>query len=181
MESRKIFENAQRLFLEGKLNESITLFSDAIESGEETEIAYLSRGVAYLKSKQINSAINDFGAVVTINDENVRAHYYRGIAYMSDNKFSEAISEFDRTIQLKPNNGAAFFARGTAYSQLGDEYQANKNMQTAITFSEADVYELQELIGLWQTQLDRAMMPKTDKGDLPTMGISEDEVKKVKK
>ncbi len=181
MESKEIFENAQQLFLEGKMIESVDLFSKAIESGEKTEIAYLSRGVAYLKTKQVERAIKDFGAAVDLNDANVRAHYYRGIAYMTEDKYREAITDFDKTIQLEPDNGAAFFARGTAYAQIGDDYEANKSIKTAITFSEANVYGLQETIGLWRTQFERVMMIMTNKDNAPSMTLTDEEIMKVKK
>ncbi len=181
MESKDIFENAQQLFLEGKMNESVDLFSKAIENGEKTEIAYLSRGVAYLKTNQVEMAIKDFGSAVNLNESNVRAHFYRGIAYMLENKYSEAITDFDITILLEPDNGEAFFARGTAYAQIGDDYEANKNIKTAITFSEANIYGLQESIGLWRPQFDKAMMIMTDKDKAPAMVLTDEEITKVKK
>jgi tetratricopeptide (TPR) repeat protein len=181
MEPKKIFENAQRLFLEGRFKESINTFSVAIETGEKTEIAYLSRGVAYLKTKQEEKAIADFSKAVTMNEENMRAHFYRGIAYMTAEEYREAITDFDKTIQLKPDNGAAFIARGTAYAQIGNQSEANKNIKTAIAFSEENICGLQETVGLWRAQFDRAMMVMKYKEQLLHMSLWDDEMLHIEK
>jgi tetratricopeptide (TPR) repeat protein len=177
--SRDIFEDAQRLMVDGKLPESIEAFNRAFNAGDKSEILFLSRGVAYLRNKEIDKAIADFGEAVHLNDKNVRAHFYRGIAYMTQENYNDAIKEFDRTIELKPDHGAAFFARGTAYAQLGDDELASKNIKTAITFSESNVFGLQETIGLWRTQFDKALSIASSEKDMPEMTLTHDEYHKV--
>ena len=181
MNQKELFENAQRLFIEGRLSESISRFSEAMEAGEKTEIAYLSRGVAYLKSKDNEKAINDFSSAVEMNNSNTRAHFYRGIAYMTNDKFREAISDFDMTISLQPKNGSAFFARGTAYAQIGDDVEATKNIRTAITFSESETQEFADTIGMCRTQLDKVMMIMDDDGKTPSLKLTSDEALKVRR
>lgn len=179
--SRNKFEDAQRLMIEGRLNESIDAFSEAIKTGENTDIAFLSRGVAYLKNHETDNAIEDFSEVVKRNDHNVKAHFYKGIAYMAKQYYEEAISEFDKTIELAPENGAAFFARGTAYAQIGNDELATKNIKTAITYSEAGIYGLQETIGLWRTQFDKTMSIMTGEKRPLGMSLNEDGVEKLHK
>ncbi len=181
MNQKELFENAQRLFIEGKLSESISRFSEAMEAGEKTEIAYLSRGVAYLRSKENEKAVNDFSSAVNMNNNNTRAHFYRGIAYMTNDKFKEAISDFDMTIALQPRNGPAFFARGTAYAQMGDDVEATRNIRTAITYSEANTEEFADTIGLCRTQLDKVMMIMDDDGKNPSLNLTRNEVLKVRR
>ncbi|MBI5409977.1 MAG: tetratricopeptide repeat protein [Nitrospirae bacterium] len=132
---KKLLHQAQRLFREGKKQESIMAFTMAIEAGEATEIAFLSRGVAYLQTGQINKAIDDFRTVIGMNDDNIRAHFYRGIAYMSKDDYKSAVRDFDKTIELKPDHGAAFFAKGSAYAQMGREEEASRNIKIALISS----------------------------------------------
>jgi tetratricopeptide (TPR) repeat protein len=177
--SREIFKLAKRLLVTGKVNESIEAFTRALHAGEKKNIVYLSRGVAYLKIHNSDKAIEDFSEVVKRDDHNVRAHFYRGVAYMTKEDYQNAIVEFDRTIELKPDHGAAFFARGTAYAQMGNDELATKNIKTAITLSEASVYGLQETLGLWRTQFDRAISQMTEDKRAPEMKLTHDEYHRV--
>lgn len=165
--------------VEGKYKESIEAFTEAIKEGEHSDLVFLSRGVAYLRDHQSARAINDFNEVVRRNDLNVRAHFYRGIAYMAKEDYKEAISEFDKTIELDGNHAAAFFARGTAYAQIGDDDQATKNIKTAISFSEAGMYGLQETLGLWRTQFDRALAQVSGEKAAPEIKLTHDEYHKI--
>jgi tetratricopeptide (TPR) repeat protein len=178
---KKTFKDAQRLMIDGKLNESIEAFTEVIEAGEKNDIVFLSRGVAHLKNRDTDKAIDDFNEVVKMNDDNVRAHYYRGIAYLIKDDYKDAISDFDKTIDLDPNNGPAFFARGTAYAQVGNDELATKNIKTAVTFSEANIYGLQETIGLLRTQFGRVMTVMDDPRKSMKMTLTEEEVSKLKK
>jgi len=179
--SRQIFEDAKHLLVEGKLAESIAAFTKAINSGEKSGIAFLSRGVAYLKNHETEKAIVDFNEVLKTDDKNARAHYYRGIAYLTKDDYKDAITDFDKTVELDPENGAAFFARGTAYANIGNDEMATKNIKTAIMFSEAGIYALQESIGLIRTQFDKTMSIMSGKRKPSEMTLTEDEVKKLKK
>jgi Tfp pilus assembly protein PilF len=179
--SKHIFEDAQHLLIEGKVKESIDTFTKAIEGGENADIIFLSRGVAYLRNHETNKAIHDFSEVVKRDDHNVRAHFYRGIAYLTMEDYKDAITDFDRTIELEPENGAAFFARGTAYAHIGDDDLATKNIKTAISFSEASIYGLQETIGLWRTQFDKTLSIMSGRKRPLGMSLTEDEVSKLKK
>jgi len=179
LSSKKTYEEAQKLLMDGKLNESIDTFTRAIYEGERSEISYLSRGVAHLKNNEKRRAVDDFSTVEMMNDENVRAHFYKGIAHLTMKEMNEAIAEFDRTIELDPDNGAAFFARGSAYAELGNEELATKNIKTAISFSEAGATELQETIGLWRTEFDKAVSIVSGYRNTPELNLSKEEYDQV--
>ncbi len=181
MDSTELFQKAQQLFLEGKHEDSIKAFTEAIEAGEKIEISFLSRGVAYIKINQFDNAIKDFGKVIEMNNQNYRAYFYRGTAYMSKEKFENAIADFDRTIELKPDHGAAFFARGTAYAQIGNEYEASRNLKTAIAYSESSFQGIADHYGIFRTQVDKALALMTGEGKPPTMELTDEEKNKLKR
>lgn len=181
MTSKGFFESGQRLFVEGNLKESIEEFTKAIDAGEKSEIAFLSRGVAHLKNHETDQAINDFSEAVKMNDNNFRAHYYRGISYLTKEDYEDAIADFNKTIELTPDNVAAYFARGTAYAHMGDEKEATKSIKTAIMSSEKNIMELSESIGLWRTQFDKTISIISGERKPVEMTLSEDEIKTLKK
>jgi tetratricopeptide (TPR) repeat protein len=177
--SREIFEDAQRLLVDGKFTESIEAFTRAINSGEKKEISFLSRGVAYLRNHEMDKAIGDFSEAVHMDDHSIRAHFYRGIAYLTKEDYKSAIADFDRTIKLKPDHGAAFFARGATYAQLGNDELATANVKTAVTFSDANVFGLQETLGLWRTEFDKAISIASGEKNMPEMTLTHDEYHRV--
>jgi Flp pilus assembly protein TadD len=179
--ARELFQTAQRLFVEGKHQESIAVFTEFMDMRGEKEIALLSRGVAYLKTEKIDNSIEDFGKVITLNSQNVRAYFYRGTALMAKEDFENAVKDFDKTIELKPDQGAAFFARGSAYAQIGNEYEAVRNIRKALTFSEMNVQGGTEDVGLFRTQIDKAMAVMTDSEKILSVMLTENEIVMVKK
>ncbi len=181
MAARILFDEAQRLFIQGKYTECIEVFTEFIAKRGMPAIAFLSRGVAYFKTGQIDKAVEDFSAVIEMNNRNFRAYFYRGMTYMVKGDFTNSIIDFDKTIELKPDYGAAFFARGSAYAQIGDEYEAARDIKTAITFSESDIEGFTDTFGLFRTQFDKAMTIMTDMDKAPVMKLSEEEINTVKK
>jgi tetratricopeptide (TPR) repeat protein len=178
--SKELFRTAQRLFIEDKKHECIDVFSKAIDAGEKTQIAYLSRGVAFIKTEQTDDAIKDFSMVVSMNNNNMRAHFYRGIAYLSKADFHNAIRDFDKTIELKPDHGAAFFARGSAYAQSGDTSEAARNFKTALIYSETEAQGFADTFGIFRTQFERTLALMTDESKMPVLELTEDEIDKLK-
>lgn len=180
IKSKELFRTAQRFFIENKSRECIDVFSKAIDAGEKTQIAYLSRGVAFLKTEQTDNAIKDFSMVISMNNNNMRAHFYRGIAYMSKADFNNAIKDFDKTIELKPDHGAAFFARGSAYAQSGNAEEAARNFKTALIYSETEAQGFSDTFGIFRTQLERTLAIMTDESKMPVMELTEEEIDKLK-
>ena len=181
MDIKDLFQNAQRLFIQGKLEESIIYFTKSIEAGGKTDIAFLSRGVAFLKLQQTDEAIDDFSWVIESNENNVRAHFYRGMANMAKENYGDAIKDFDRTIKLEPDNGAAYFARGTVYAQIGNMEEAERNIKTAITCSESAMQGFTDNHGMFRTQFGKVMAFMTGEGDAPQMYLTDKELGLVKK
>jgi len=180
MDINDLFQNGQRLFMQGKHEESIDYFTRSIEAGGITDIAFLSRGVAFLKLQNADKAIHDFSRVVELNENNFRAHFYRGMAHMAKENYSEAIKDFDMTIKLHPDNGAAYFARGTAHAQIGNREEAERNIKTAVTCSESDMQGFADKHGMFRSQIERAMAFMTGEGDESLMYLTDKELGMVK-
>jgi protein-S-isoprenylcysteine O-methyltransferase Ste14 len=66
MGADELFEEGKKLFLEGKIEDSIDAFSKALDAGAEPGITFLSRGTAYLKLKNPDDALADFSRAVEI-------------------------------------------------------------------------------------------------------------------
>ena len=76
---------------------------------------------------------------------------------MARKDYEKAIKDFDNTIKIKSDYGAAFFARGAAYAQTGNEYEAQRSVQSAISCTEASMQWVADHYGMFRTQFDQAM------------------------
>jgi tetratricopeptide (TPR) repeat protein len=147
MEANEFFEEAKRLFIQGKLRESIEVFTKAADSGYDPVISRLSRGAAYLKLKEADRAIGDFSSVITMDRETPRAYYYRGMAYAQKEDYEKAVADFTRAIELKPDDGAALFARGASYMAMGKMEEAGDDIKHAANHLAAAVQGYADTIG----------------------------------
>jgi len=115
MEPQELFKEAQLLFLDGKDRESIEAYTKAIEAGADPYIAHLSRGVAYVKMKEVDNAIDDFNSSLKANNQSFRAYFYRGMAHMMKEEFEKAVDDFTSALKLKTDYAMAMFSRAVPW------------------------------------------------------------------
>jgi tetratricopeptide (TPR) repeat protein len=147
MKANDFFEDAKRLFVEGKLKDSIAAFTKAADAGYDIEISYLSRGAAYLKLREADEAIADFSSVIAVDEKSPRAYYYRGMAHAQKKDFASAVKDFTRAVELKPDEGTYLFARGASFMELGKNEEAGEDFRNATNYLEAAVQGYADMIG----------------------------------
>ncbi len=180
MKPDDFFEEGKRLFVEGKMEESIDAFTRALDSGFDQKIVYLSRGAVYLRLKETDKAIGDFSKVIEMDRTNARAYYYRGMADTQKKEFEKAVADFSRAIELKPDDGASIFARGASYIELGKLEEAGKDIKNASNYLAAAVQGYASTIGD-RTHLDRVLAVLEGERRAETLEINDDELKTIKK
>jgi tetratricopeptide (TPR) repeat protein len=182
MKMEETFAEGQYAFVSGKYEEAIDRFSEALESNKDEPILYLSRGVAYVRMKELEKAIRDFTRTIELDDNNVRAYYYRGIAHMARDKYAPALSDLNKVLSMKPGHGAAHLARGTIYALLGEDEKSVLDMKTAIIQSEAQIQGFADTFGIFRTQFHKAMAHAAGEREHdPSLILSEEEIETVKK
>jgi len=180
MEANVLFEEGKRLFVEGKLEESIDAFTKALEAGLDPKMSYLSRGAANLKLKEPDRAIGDFNKVIELDNANFRAYYYRGMANSQKRDFEKAVADFSKAIELKPDDGAAIFARGASYIELGKIEEAGMDIKNATNYLAAAVQGYASTIGD-RTHLDKVLAVLEGERRTDRLDINEDELETIKK
>jgi tetratricopeptide (TPR) repeat protein len=107
------------LFDEGKTEEAISHFSEAIRIMPNLVLSYDKRGVAYAKSDRNQQAIEDFNKAIHLRPDYADAYYNRGTLYQKVGQYQSAIDDLSEAIRLKPDNLHAYFNRSEAYIYLG--------------------------------------------------------------
>ncbi len=180
MGANDFFEDGKRLFVEGKLKESIEAFTRAVETGYEPKISYLSRGAAYLKIREADKAIADFSKVIDLDKKNPRPYYYRGMANTQKKDFEKAVKDFSKAIELKPDDGASLFARGASYIEMGKLEEAGQDIKNAANYLVAAVQGYADTIGD-RTHLDKVLAVLEGERRADTLDINEAEFETIKK
>jgi tetratricopeptide (TPR) repeat protein len=113
-------------------NNSITLFSHAIEATQNNYIAYNNLGNAYNGIGRYQEAIEEFRQAIKIRPYYADAYYNLGLAYGNLSHHTEAIEAFKQVIKIKPDDAEAYYNLGNAYYALGRSPEAIDAYQQAI-------------------------------------------------
>jgi tetratricopeptide (TPR) repeat protein len=109
---------------DGDYNRAVATASEAMRLDPKSTLAFVNRGVAYMRKGDDDRAIADFNEAIRLDPKSVRAFNDRGGAYAHKSEVDRAIAGFNEAIRLDPNNTMVFDNRGTAYMRKGDNDRA---------------------------------------------------------
>lgn len=98
---------AESLFKEGKLSQSIDAYESAIDASPQNPALYIALARVQVWSGQPEEAQANAENAILLNNENSMAHAVRAWALDFQGKNSDAIEEIDKAIELDPNNAIA--------------------------------------------------------------------------
>ena len=102
-EAEKHYIDGVGLYEEGRLEEAIAEYDQAIELDPQYALAYTNRGNAYAGLGQLQRAIQDFDEAIRLDPQDAGAYSNRGGAYVDLGQPQRAIEDLDEAIQLDPN------------------------------------------------------------------------------
>lgn len=105
--STVITTQGSKLQLEGKLDESIDKFADAILIFPENGNSYNGLGVTLSLKGKNDIAKSYFQKALAINPDFIEAHMNLGTLFMVSKEYDEALIHFKEAVRLKPNNKLA--------------------------------------------------------------------------
>ena len=120
------------LFDEGKTEEAIAHYSEAISIMPNIILSYNKRGIAYAKLGRHQRALEDFNKAISLKPDDAISYNCRGNAYAELGQYQMAIEDYNKTIRLKPDNADAYNNRGTIYTKLGQYQMAIEDFNNAI-------------------------------------------------
>jgi len=133
------FEESMNAFRRGEFSETIGGLSEAIRLEPNKEVAYLTRGVAYMKTDKAHLAIDDFDKAIELNPEHRRAYHLRGHAHYVIGDRKKALQDFDKAIELDPEYGAAYMSRANLHTELGHGEKAEEDMEMVVLLTEKNM------------------------------------------
>jgi tetratricopeptide (TPR) repeat protein len=100
-------------------NNSISLFSHAIEVTQNNWLAHNNIGVAYGELDRWQEAIETYKQAIRIRPDYAKAHNNLGIAYGRLDRNTDAIEAYKQAIRIRPDYAEAYYNLGIAYGKLG--------------------------------------------------------------
>eukprot|EP00762_Andalucia_godoyi_P000349 ANDGO_03061.mRNA.1 Hsp70-Hsp90 organizing protein len=96
-------DRGNQLFKDGKWDEAIAAYSEAIKRNPEDATFYSNRSATYLKIAQFHPALQDADKCVALNPSFAKGWLRKGNAHFGLKEYHKALDAFDRGMHLDPN------------------------------------------------------------------------------
>lgn len=130
---------------QGRLEEAVAEFDEAIRINPELAAAYNNRAMACGEMGQYDKALADFSEAIRLESQDALYPNNRGGTYSEMGQFDRALQDFDEAIRLDPQLAAAYGNRALAYISLGMDAEAEEDLKRVEELRE-DTSELRGLI-----------------------------------
>jgi tetratricopeptide (TPR) repeat protein len=124
------------LFAEGKIEDAIDQYNEAIRITPDYTETYNNRGMAYADLGQHQRAIEDYNEAIRITPDYAKAYNNRGVAYATLGQYQRAIEDYNEAIRITPDYAKAYNNRGVAYATLGQYQRAIEDYNEAIRITQ---------------------------------------------
>jgi len=91
----------------GRVDEAIICYTEAIRLYPHFADAYYQRGQLFLGRGDYIMAVDDFDAVLELNPQNVAVYYERGVGRYLLGDYDHALADFERVLNMIPNHEQA--------------------------------------------------------------------------
>ena len=126
------FEAGIELESQGRIEEAIEQYSQALEINPADADFYFRRGGSYGRLGQYDRALEDLDQAVRLDSGHVGAYSTRGITYFLLGEYLKALDDHNQAIERFPQIGEFYVNRAKAYTRLGDDGAAQLDVERAI-------------------------------------------------
>jgi tetratricopeptide (TPR) repeat protein len=117
---------------QGKLDEAIERFKQAIALKPDYDDAYYNLGTALQAQGKLEEAADSFQKAIALKPECALVHYSLGNVFKEQRKLDKAIACQKQAIKLKPDYAMAYNNLGSLFQELGQFYEAVESYDRAI-------------------------------------------------
>ncbi|MCC3415115.1 tetratricopeptide repeat protein [Microcoleus sp. PH2017_02_FOX_O_A] len=118
------FQTAQKLEREGKLEEAIAIYAQAIQANPNNSEFHRSLGEVLQRLGRHSEAIASYRQAIELQPKFSKAYHNLGNALGQLKQWESAIASYRQAIELKPNLPTAYYRLGEALQQLGEMEEA---------------------------------------------------------
>lgn len=129
---KKLYNNAQKLYKENKLDEAIAELNNAIQGDEKLVDAFLLRAEALEKLGKLDKAVNDFEKATQLDPKAPDHFYNTGRLYYKLERYQNALKYLNEAVYLDPKHQAALQYKIFTLIKLSDFQNAIIDCNRAI-------------------------------------------------
>ena len=147
-----LFQHAQGLHRQGRLEEAIGLYGSVIDATPDRAEVYYKRANALNSMGRLEAALQDYDRAISLNPSYAYALCNRGSLLQQLERWEEALASYDRALALDPRDSLTHYNRGSVLKDLERFEEALASYEAAIAlngdFAEAYVNRGNVLQGL---------------------------------
>lgn len=130
--ARDHFRRGYRAAEEGRKQDAIKEYTEAIKMDPDYAAAYNNRGNLYRNLGDFEKALEDYNKAIELNLNYAIAYYNRGILYEDLEDPEKAMEDYCKAIELNADDADFYEGRGELYADLGDFEKAIEDYTKAI-------------------------------------------------
>jgi len=138
---------ASALFYEGKINEALEHFSQAIAIAPGAQMPYYNRGTLYAQQGLYQQAVDDFTRAISLLPKNVQAYNNRGVVLTKMGLYQKALDDFNEAIRLKPDLSELYNNRAVVYFKQNNFRQGCTDVKKACELGNCRKFEVAQRKG----------------------------------
>lgn len=150
---------ASKLFQQGKYEEAVKLYQEAVEKNPDDPIYFYNLGIAYMRLNKIDEAIEALKKMIEIQPESFLALKYLGELYAKKGDYEKSSKYFNQAVKISSDDPEAYYNLGISLMNSGDYPGALEAFEKSIHSQKdyADSYYQLGLLYLNQNKLDKAL------------------------
>ena len=121
-------ENGVSLYNQGKYNEALQAFNNALEFDSRSPEIWFNKGNAFYSQGKYEEALRAYDRVVELDPKYTHAWLAKGKALYYQRKYDEAILACDKVIELNPQDTDAWSIKNDALNALGRTAEAYQSV-----------------------------------------------------
>ncbi len=145
--TKKISSKAVSLLNEGKYEESIEKFTEAITEDPENPIFYYYRGAAFEKTGDLDKAMEDYQKSVEFKPDFILPTANIGKIYAKKREHEKAIEFYKKAVELGDQDATNYYNYGICLMNLGKKEQAKEVLEKLISLDE-DYFDAYYQLGI---------------------------------
>lgn len=127
---------------QGKNEEALEHFTQAVRINPHCPEAYYNRGTMYGEMNRYDLAMEDFKKAILLKPDYVDAHYNMGTLYAKRGHYLRAIEKYNEAIRLDPGYVLAYYSRGLAYLLQGKNDPGCRDARRACALGRCELLEI---------------------------------------
>jgi protein O-mannosyl-transferase len=120
------------LGMQGRTDEAINQFQEAIRLAPDYTEAHYSLGIAFERKGQTDEAIHQFQETIRLKPDYAEAHFSLGTGLAMKGRLDDAIKQFQEAIRLNPDYAEAHYNLGTVFGMKSQTDEAIREFQEVI-------------------------------------------------